>query len=113
MPTGRGGAAVIEARGHVSKHARPPARLDGQSVPLLRRREACVERIRVGVRVRVRARVRVRVRVGVPLLGRREAYVKNTPDGKQMPLYSRPARAGRLIGRGWPELGAAWGVLWR
>ena len=33
------------------------------------------------------------------------------PCGKQG-RYGRPARPKRLIGRGWPELGAAWSTMW-
>ena len=35
-----------------------------------------------------------------------------SPCGKQG-LCGRPGRPKRLIGRGWPELGAAWSTIWR
>ena len=32
---------------------------------------------------------------------------------REQGLYGRPAWPKRLVGRGWPKLGAAWGILWR
>ena len=32
--------------------------------------------------------------------------------GRNQGLYTRPVRPERLIGRGWPQLGAAWGMAW-
>ena len=37
----------------------------------------------------------------------------SSPLCREQGLYGRPARPRRRIGRGWPKLGAAWGVLWR
>jgi hypothetical protein len=36
-----------------------------------------------------------------------DAYVEH------MPGVAGRARPNRLIGRGWPKLGAAWGMVWR
>ena len=49
-------------------------------------------------------RTRAELRVALQASGR----VKHMPDTAWV-----PARPNRLIGRGWPELGAAWGVIWR
>ena len=42
-----------------------------------------------------------------PLLNGVDAYVEHRPG------VAGRARPNRLIGRGWPKLGAAWGMVWR
>ena len=42
-----------------------------------------------------------------------DIYTDGAELGRKRALSCQPAPPKRLIGRGWPELGAAWGMLWR
>eukprot|EP00964_Phaeocystis_antarctica_P003255 scaffold1730_cov68-Phaeocystis_antarctica.AAC.8 len=70
----------------------------------------------------------VLVHGGVGLVGLREAVLRAdvlehrlhargltraVPASRHRPDVARQRRPKRLVGRGWPEPGAAWGVLWR